>query len=194
MGHHNALWCLTSTSTCVCMCYGGIRLQIWASNNVKVQLLVWPQPVGQTSITPWSICLAREACTVLPISTNSYRDVPLIRTGTWLDSWHMHFCICLRLLKDTVSCNKSSILQYEQILWHKVMLVFPSPRFSPEQLLPQTLSQRVGMLHCDSSIWTRHTDLLMITEQDSLSRTQHSFSDRCLLCHAFNHDFLDFDT
>lgn len=34
------------------------------------------------------------------------------------------------------------------------------------------------MLHCDSSIWTRHTDFLMITEQDFLSRSQHPFTQR----------------
>lgn len=99
---------------------------------------------------------------------------------------HKHFCICLRLRKDAVPWNKSSVFQYEQILWHKVMLVPPPSRFSPEQRIPQTLRTWVGMLHCDSSIWTHHTDLLMIMEQDSLSRTQYSFTEHwpvpTLLC------------
>lgn len=32
------------------------------------------------------------------------------------------------------------------------------PPFSPEQSVPQTPRTCVGMLHCDSSIWTSHTE------------------------------------
>lgn len=57
--------------------------------------------------------------------------------------------------------------------------------FSPKQWIPQTPRTRVGMLHCDSSIWTRHMDLLMITEQGSLSQGPSVAllnTDQCLLC------------
>lgn len=75
---------------------------------------------------------------------------------------------------------------------------FPSPsRFSPEQWIPQTLRTCVGMLHCDSSIWTHHTDLLMITAQDSLLKdpgllrwTLTSVDSGC----SFNQDFVSSNT
>lgn len=72
--------------------------------------------------------------------------------------------------------------KYEQITWHEVIGGFFSlfflDSFSPERRISRTPQTCVGMLHCDSSIWTHHTDFLMITEQDFLSRSQHPFTQR----------------
>ena len=91
--------------------------------------------------------------------------------------WHLTGAVCistirLSLLKDDV-CHHSFNMKKSfgtRLRW------FSFPHFSPKQWIPQTLRICVGMLHCDSPIWT-HTDTLMITEQDSQSRTQSSFTE-----------------
>lgn len=58
------------------------------------------------------------------------------------------------------------------------MLVFLARPFSPGALNPEDTEEMCGQPLRDSSIWTHHMDLLMITGQGSLSRTRRSVTER----------------